>query len=139
MRLSAREREEGLTGGGKGLHLKAQCRDDPKRCNQIKIMPFIRTCFAQSESARPKANTLYTYSVSLFDVACLIIRWGGGRGCGEWTRETPPSKGGGRGDTLKKRLTGYICRVCRCLMLPACSRDGNDKAMHGAYKRRPEA
>jgi hypothetical protein len=55
-----------------GSHLG---RDDPKRCNQIKIMPFIQTCLTQSESASPKATTLYVYNVSLFLVACLLNRW----------------------------------------------------------------
>ena len=55
-----------------GSHLG---RDDPKRCNQIKIMPFIQTCLAQSESASPKATTLYVYTMSLFRVVCLLNRW----------------------------------------------------------------
>ena len=50
-------------------------RDDPKRCNQIKIMPFIQTSLAQSQSASPKATTLYVYNMSLFLVACLLNRW----------------------------------------------------------------
>ncbi len=54
-----------------GSHLR---RDDPKRCNQIMIMPFIQTCLAQSESASPKATTLYVYNMSLFRVACLLNR-----------------------------------------------------------------
>jgi hypothetical protein len=39
-----------------GSHLG---RDDPKRCIQMKIMPFIQTTLAHSESAQPKATTLY--------------------------------------------------------------------------------
>ena len=38
-------------------------------------MPFIQTCLAQSESASPKATTLYVYNMSLFLVACLLNRW----------------------------------------------------------------
>jgi hypothetical protein len=56
-----------------GSHLGRD--DDPKRCNQIKIMPFIHTSVAQSESASPKATTLYVYNMSLFLVACLLNRW----------------------------------------------------------------
>jgi hypothetical protein len=55
-----------------GSHLG---RDDPKRCNQIKIMPFIQTGLAQSESASPKATTLYVYNMSLFRVVCLLNRY----------------------------------------------------------------
>ena len=51
-----------------------QGRHDPKRCNQIKIMPFIQTSFRASESARPKATALYVYDMSLFLVACLLNR-----------------------------------------------------------------
>ena len=50
-------------------------RDDPKRCKQIKIMPFIQTSLAQSESASPKATTLYVHNMSLFLVACLLKSW----------------------------------------------------------------
>jgi hypothetical protein len=39
-----------------GPHLD---RDDPERCNQLKIMPFIRTSLDQSESASLKA-CMYT-------------------------------------------------------------------------------
>jgi hypothetical protein len=38
-------------------------------------MPFIQTCLAQSESASPKATTMYVYNMSLFLVACLLNRW----------------------------------------------------------------
>jgi hypothetical protein len=55
-----------------GSHLG---RDDPKRCNQIKIILFIQTSLAQSESASPKATSLYVYTRSLFLVACLPSRW----------------------------------------------------------------
>ena len=41
----------------------------------MKIMPFIQTSLAQSESARPKATTLYVYTMSLLIVACLLNRW----------------------------------------------------------------
>jgi hypothetical protein len=44
----------------------------PKWCNQIKIMPFIQTCLAQSQSASPKGTTLYVYNMSLYLVACLL-------------------------------------------------------------------
>ena len=44
-----------------GSHLG---RDDPQRCNGIKIMPFIQTRLAQSESARPKATTMYVCMLS---------------------------------------------------------------------------
>jgi hypothetical protein len=47
----------------------------PLKCNQIKIMPFIQTFLAQSESASPKATTLHVYNMSLFLVACLLSRW----------------------------------------------------------------
>jgi hypothetical protein len=44
-----------------------------------KIMPFIQTSLAQSESASPKATTLYVYNMPLFRVAllhaCLLNRW----------------------------------------------------------------
>jgi hypothetical protein len=50
-------------------------RDEPKRCNQIKIMPFIKASLAEGQSARPKATTLYVYNMSLFLVACLLNRW----------------------------------------------------------------
>ena len=50
-------------------------RDDPKRCNQIKIMPFIQTSLAQSQSASPKATTLYLHNMWLFLVPCLLNRW----------------------------------------------------------------
>jgi hypothetical protein len=51
-----------------GSHLG---RDDPKRCNQIKIMPFIQT------SLRPKCKTegYHAYNMSPFLVACLLKRW----------------------------------------------------------------
>ena len=52
-----------------GSHL---ARDDLKRFNQIKIMQFIQTSLAQSESARPKATALYAYKMTLFLVACLF-------------------------------------------------------------------
>ncbi len=55
-----------------GSHLG---RDDSKRCNQIKIMSFIQTCLSQSQSASPKATTLYVYNMPLFLVACLLNRW----------------------------------------------------------------
>ena len=38
-------------------------------------MPFIQTCLAQSQSASPKAATLYVYNMSLFLFACLLNRW----------------------------------------------------------------
>jgi hypothetical protein len=38
-------------------------------------MPFIQTCLAQSESASPKATTLYVHNMLLFLVACLLNRW----------------------------------------------------------------
>jgi hypothetical protein len=38
-------------------------------------MPFIQTSLAQSESASPKATTLYVCNLSLFLVACLLNRW----------------------------------------------------------------
>jgi hypothetical protein len=44
-----------------------------------KNMPFIQTSLAQSESASPKATTLYVYNMPLFRVAllhaCLLNRW----------------------------------------------------------------
>jgi hypothetical protein len=55
-----------------GSHLG---RDDPKRCNQIEIMPFVHTSFRESESARPKATALYVYNMLLFLVTCLLNRW----------------------------------------------------------------
>ncbi len=55
--------------------VKLALTDDPKRYNQIKIMPFIQTCLAQSQSASSKAITLYMYNMSLFLVACLLNRW----------------------------------------------------------------
>jgi hypothetical protein len=42
---------------------------------KTKIMPFIQTCLAQSQSASPKATALYVYNMSLFLVACLLNRW----------------------------------------------------------------
>jgi len=56
-------------------------RDDPKQCDQIKIMPFIRTSLAQSENARPKANALYVYNVSLFLLACLLNKMATSKQC----------------------------------------------------------
>ncbi len=47
-------------------------------------MPFIQTCSAQSESASPKATTLYVYIMSLFLVACLLNR------CKEQAVQAPP-------------------------------------------------
>ncbi len=44
----------------------------PRKCNQTKIMTFIQTFLAESESASPKATTLYVHNMSLFLVACLI-------------------------------------------------------------------
>jgi high-affinity Fe2+/Pb2+ permease len=41
----------------------------------IKQRSFIQTCLTQSESASPKATTLYVYNMSLFLVACLLDRW----------------------------------------------------------------
>ena len=55
-----------------GAHLG---RDDPERCNQVKIMPFIQTSIGESQSAGPKAATRYVYNMSLFLVACLLDRW----------------------------------------------------------------
>ena len=40
----------------------------------IKIMLFIQTCLAQSESARPETNTCMG-TMCLFHVACLLITW----------------------------------------------------------------
>jgi hypothetical protein len=45
----------------RGSHL---CRDDLKRCNQIKIMPFLRNSSAQSESASYRAVCVQ-YDVAL--------------------------------------------------------------------------
>ncbi len=47
----------------------------PKRCNQIKIMPFIQTGLTHSESANPKTTTRYVYNMSLFLVPRLLNRW----------------------------------------------------------------
>jgi hypothetical protein len=47
----------------------------PKRCHQIKIMPFIQTGVTYSESAHPKTTTRYVYNMSLFLVARLLNRW----------------------------------------------------------------
>jgi hypothetical protein len=38
-------------------------------------MPFIQTCLAQSESASPKATTLYVYNMSPILAACLLNRY----------------------------------------------------------------
>ena len=46
----------------------------PSDANQIKIMPFIQTSLAQSESASPKTTTLYVYNMSLFLIACLSAK-----------------------------------------------------------------
>ena len=49
--------------------------DDPKRCNQINIMPFIRTCLPQSQSVSLQAITMYVCNMSLYLVARLLNRW----------------------------------------------------------------
>ena len=43
--------------------------------NQIKIMPFIQTSVAQSQSDSTKATTLYVFNMSLFLVVCVLNRW----------------------------------------------------------------
>jgi hypothetical protein len=42
---------------------------NPKRCNQIKIMPFIQPSLAPSKSASPKATTLHAQYVA---VSCCL-------------------------------------------------------------------
>jgi hypothetical protein len=44
--------------------------DDPKRFDQIKIIPFIQTSLDEDQSGRPR-KPLYVYSMSLFMVGCL--------------------------------------------------------------------
>ena len=55
-----------------GSHLG---RDDPKRSNQIKIIPFIQTSLSQSQSVSPKDTTRNVYKMSFFLVACLPNKW----------------------------------------------------------------
>jgi hypothetical protein len=50
-------------------------------CNQIKIMSFLQVSLDQSDSASPKATTLYVYNMSLYLVACLLNRWKKSKQC----------------------------------------------------------
>jgi hypothetical protein len=75
-----------------------------KRCNQIKIMPFIQTCLAQSQSASPKATMLYVHNMSLFLVACLLNRWQRASSARCLDKKT-------RGLTTP-RSSKPLCRVC---------------------------
>jgi hypothetical protein len=43
--------------------------------NESQVMPVIQAYLAQSESASPKATTMYVYNMSLFLVTCLLNRW----------------------------------------------------------------
>jgi hypothetical protein len=47
----------------------------PKRCHQIKIMPFIQTGLAHTESGIQKTTKRYVYNMSLILVAHLLNRW----------------------------------------------------------------
>ena len=53
-----------------GSHLG---RDDPKRFDQVRIMPFIQTCLAQIQSASLKTTTLYVYNMSIFPVVDRLL------------------------------------------------------------------
>ena len=73
----------------------------------IRIMPFIQTSLAQSESASPEVTTLYVYNMSLFIVACLLNRWQ------RASRDKVPTKQGQRLDHATK-LEASLARKFRC-------------------------
>jgi hypothetical protein len=80
-------------------------------------MPFIQTGLAQSQSASPKATTLYVYNMSLFLVACLLNR----------------CQRASRARCLKEKTVSVCTRVClregedgKCLYACVPTREGED-------------
>ena len=84
-------------------------RDDPKRCNQIKIMPFIQTCLAQSQSASPKATTLYVEQHVALSCGLSAKQMAKRKQC------KVPTKQGQRLDHTTK-LAASLARQCRCYL-----------------------
>ena len=107
-------------------------RDDPKRCNQMKIMSFIQTSLAETESASPKSTTLYVYNMSFVLVACLLNRWERAAKC-IWDR------GESALDTVPALLTDfllhqYCCRTTYSIQ-SNCHRDWRESALANNPRR----